>query len=298
MIWSSKTWKDAAAGYLFLLPALLLFILFIGEPLVASIVLSFTEYNIITPFKFIGLDNVRQLLQDERIGLMYWNTLKYIVILVPMHVALGLLLALGVTRKISNRWKYFYRTAFYFPVLVTSAAVAVAWGFIYDTNFGVLNYLLGLFGIDPVPWLQSPTWVYLAVAIYSFWKFIGNAFLYYVIGLQNIPANLYEAAQIDGANPFQSFFKITLPMLSPTIFFVTVTSLIGAMQIFDEPYLITKGGPGDASRSINMYIYETAFQQHSMGYASLVSLSLFLVILVVTLLQFGLSKRWVSYDQE
>lgn len=298
MIRSSKTWKDTAAGYLFLLPALLLFILFIGEPLVASIVLSFTEYNIITPFKFIGLDNIRQFLQDERIGLMYWNTLKYIVILVPMHVVLGLLLALGVTRNISNRWKYFYRTAFYFPVLVTSAAVAVAWSFIYDTNFGVLNYLLGLFGIDPVPWLQSPAWVYLAVAIYSFWKFVGNAFLYYVIGLQNIPANLYEAAHIDGANPFQSFFKITLPMLSPTIFFVTVTSLIGAMQIFDEPYLITKGGPGDASRSINMYIYETAFQQHSMGYASLVSLSLFLVILVVTLLQFGLSKRWVSYDQE
>lgn len=294
----SKTVKNSIAGYLFLLPALLLFLVFIAEPMVVSVYLSFTKYDVISPVRFIGWDNYKSFFADGRVGLMYLNTLKYILILVPLHVILGLLLALGVTRNISKRWKYFYRTAFYFPVLVTSAAVATAWQFIFNTEFGVMNYVLGLFGIKAVPWLHSPHWVYLAVAIYSFWKFIGNAFLYYVVGLQAISPTLYEAAEIDGAGRLGKFFHVTLPALSPTIFFVLVTTLISATQIFDEPYLITAGGPGDASRSINMYIYEVAFQNHEMGYASTVSLSLFAVILCITLFQFKLSRRWVHYDQE
>ncbi|WP_169082457.1 carbohydrate ABC transporter permease [Paenibacillus sp. PL91] len=294
----TKKTKDIIVGYLFLAPAILLFLVFIAEPVVASIILSFTEYNIITPSKFVGLDNIKQFFQDDRLGLVYWNTFKYILILTPLHVILGLLLALAVQRKMAKGWKYFYRTVFYFPVLATSAAVAVAWSFIFNTDFGILNYFLSLFGIDAVPWMQSPNWVFLAVALYSFWKFIGNAFLYYFIGLQNIPETLYEAAEIDGADKIQRFFNITLPMLSPMLFFVLVTTLIGTTQIFDEPYLITGGGPGDASRSVNMYIYEIAFQHHEMGYASTVSISLFLVILLITAFQFSFSKKWVSYDQE
>lgn len=294
----TKKTKDIIVGYLFLAPAILLFLVFIAEPVVASIILSFTEYNIITPSKFVGLDNIKQFFQDDRLGLVYGNTFKYILILTPLHVILGLLLALAVQRKMAKGWKYFYRTVFYFPVLATSAAVAVAWSFIFNTDFGILNYFLSLFGIDAVPWMQSPNWVFLAVALYSFWKFIGNAFLYYFIGLQNIPETLYEAAEIDGADKIQRFFNITLPMLSPMLFFVLVTTLIGTTQIFDEPYLITGGGPGDASRSVNMYIYEIAFQHHEMGYASTVSISLFLVILLITAFQFSFSKKWVSYDQE
>jgi multiple sugar transport system permease protein len=293
-----KKTKDTIVGYLFLAPALLLFLVFIAEPVVASVMLSFTKYNVITPYKFVGLDNIKQFFQDERLGLVYWNTFKYILILTPLHVIMGLLLALAVQRKMAKGWKYFYRTVFYFPVLATSAAVAVAWSFIFNTDFGIMNYFLSLFGIDAIPWMQSPNWVFLAVAIYSFWKFIGNAFLYYFIGLQNIPETLYEAAEIDGANTIQRFFNITLPMLSPMLFFVLVTTLIGTTQIFDEPYLITGGGPGDASRSVNMYIYEIAFQHHEMGYASTVSISLFLAILLITALQFAFSKKWVSYDQE
>ncbi|MBW7455492.1 carbohydrate ABC transporter permease [Paenibacillus sepulcri] len=294
----NRTLWDAIAGYTFLAPALLLFAVFIGEPVVVSIYLCFTKYNVITPASWIGWDNFRQFFQDGRLLEMYGNTLKYVLILTPLHAVLGRLLALAVNRKIANGWKYLYRTVFYFPVLTTSAAVAVAWQFIFDTDFGILNYFLGLLGINPIPWMQSPHWVYLAVAVYSFWKGIGSAFLFYFIGLQNIPANLYEAAEIDGARPLQRFFSITLPMLSPTIFFVLVTTLIGATQIFDEPYLITGGGPGDASRSVNMYIYEVAFQNQDMGYASTLSLSLFLIILLITVFQFSLSKRWVYYDQE
>jgi multiple sugar transport system permease protein len=294
----NKKTKDIIVGYLFLAPALLLFLLFIAEPLLASVILSFTKYNVITPYKFIGLDNFRQFFQDERLGLVYWNTFKYMLILTPLHVILGLLLALAVQRKMAKGLKYFFRTVIYFPVLATSAAVAVAWSFIFNKDFGIMNYFLSLFGLEAIPWMQSPNWVFLAVAIYSFWKFIGNAFLYYFIGLQNIPETLYEAAEIDGANMMQRFIYITLPMLSPILFFVLVTTLIGTTQIFDEPYLITGGGPGDASRSVNMYIYEIAFQHHEMGYASTVSISLFLGILSITALQFAFSKKWVSYDQE
>ncbi|MEC0231758.1 carbohydrate ABC transporter permease [Paenibacillus alba] len=294
----NRTRSNMIIGLLFLAPALLFFILFIGEPVVATLYLSFTKYNVLTPSQWTGLANVKHLFSDSRLWLTYGNTLKYIAILTPMHAILGLLIALAVNRNISKGWKYVYRTIFYFPVLATSAAVAVAWQFILNTDFGILNYFLGKFGIDPIPWMQSPNWVYLAVAIYSFWKFIGNAFLYYLIGLQSIPESLYEAAEIDGASSIQRFFAITLPMLSPTIFFVLVTTLIGAMQIFDEPYLITSGGPGDASRSVNMYIYEVAFQHHDMGYASMLSLSLFLLILCVTIIQFSFSHKWVNYDRD
>lgn len=294
----NRKMSNIIVGFLFLSPALLFFIIFIGEPVVATIYLSFTKYNVITPAKWIGFDNIKHLLVDDRLWLTYGNTIKYIAILTPMHVILGLLIALAVNRNIAKGWKYLYRTVFYFPVLATSAAVAVAWQFIFSKDFGILNYFLSRFGVDPIPWMQSPQWVYLAVAIYSFWKFIGNAFLYYLIGLQSIPEPLYEAAEIDGASKMQRFFFITLPMLSPTIFFVLVTTLIGATQIFDEPYLITGGGPGDASRSVNMYIYEVAFQHHEMGYASTLSLSLFLIILCVTILQFSISHKWVNYDRD
>lgn len=293
-----KTTKDTIAGYLFLLPALLAFAIFIAEPLIAAIFLSTTEYNIIHPYNFTGLKNFEQFLQDERLSQIYWNTFKFVIILVPMHIVFGLLLALGVSRVVSKTGKYMYRTIFYFPVLVTTAAVAIAWQFMYDFDFGVINYFLNTLGFESIYWLTSPTWVYLSVAIFSLWKFVGTAFLYYIIGLQNIPSTLYEAAEIDGANRIQTFFRITLPLLTPTIFFVLVTTLIGATQIFDEPYLITGGGPLDASRTISLYIYEIAFQYHAMGYASLVAISLFLIILLITILQFSLGKRWVYYDQE
>lgn len=293
-----RTMSNTIVGLLFLAPALLFFVLFIGEPVVATLYLSFTKYNVITPAKWIGFDNFKHLFSDARLWLTYGNTLKYILILTPMHAILGLLLALAVNRNIAKGWKYLYRTIFYFPVLATSAAVAVAWQFIFSKDFGILNFFLGKIGVSPIAWMQSPYWVYVAVAIYSFWKFIGNAFLYYLIGLQSIPAALYEAAEIDGASSVQRFFSITLPMLSPTIFFVLVTTLIGATQIFDEPYLITAGGPGDASRSVNMYIYEVAFQHHEMGYASTLSLSLFMIILCITIFQFTISHKWVNYDRD
>jgi multiple sugar transport system permease protein len=293
-----KKVKDGIAAYLFLSPALFIFALFVGGPIVMTIFLGFTEYNILTPMKFIGITNFKNVLNNQQSITVILNTFKFVIVLVPLHVVIGLLLALGVTRKIPEKLKYFYRTSIYFPTIVTTASVAIAWTFLLNKDFGVINYYLGKLGIDAIPWLASATWTLPSIAMFSVWKFVGNSFMFYVIGLQNIPDSFYEAAQIDGANKFQAFFKITLPLLSPTIFFVITTTIIGAMQIFDEPFLITRGGPGDSSRTIAMHIYEKAFQSYDMGYASAFAIILLIIVLVITIAQFTLQKKWVNYDYE
>jgi multiple sugar transport system permease protein len=289
--------RDVISGYLFLSPALILFVLFFLLPIAAIIYLSFTQYNIINPPKLIGIGNYTKFFHDPSIGNVFKNTIKFVGILVPLHVVGGLLLALGVNREMPAAMKYLYRTVIYFPYLVTTAAVAVAWMYILDENFGVLNYFLGKLQIDRISWLNSSFWVFVAVAIFSLWKFVGQPFVYYLIGLQNVPKDLVEAAEIDGANRVQTFFHITLPMLSPTVFFVVLTTMIGAIQIFDEPYIITKGGPGDASRTINLYIYQLAYTYNDLGYASTVAFSLFILILTITLLVYFLGNKFVNYDQ-
>jgi len=293
-----KRQREALEGYAFVLPAYLLFIVIILGPLIGTVLLSFAKFSLLSPAKWVGFANFAHFFTDARMGVIYGNTLRFVLILVPLHLVVGLLLALWVSNLKSNRGKYLYRTIFFFPVLVTTASVAIAWSYMFDTSFGLINWALGLFHISRVPWLNSPFWVYVAVAMFSLWKFVGNSFIYYLIGLQAIPHDLYEAAMLDGASPRQRLFRITIPMLSPTIFFVMVNLIIGATQIFDEPYFITAGGPGDASRTVGLYIYETAFQFHNLSYGSTISLSLFLVILCITLLQFSLQKRWVFYGNE
>ena len=191
-----------------------------------------------------------------------------------------------------------YRSILYFPTVVTTASVAIVWGYMFGTDTGVINYFVRQMGGSNVPWLTDKVMVYVTIAVFSFWKFIGTTFLYYFIGLQNIPDGYYEAAKIDGANTFQIFRKITLPLLSPTMFFVIVTNIIGVFQIFEEPFIITNGGPGTATKTVSFYIYEIAFKQVRTGYGCLVAFSIFLVILAVTIIQFAGQKRWVTYDYE
>ncbi len=291
--------KDTISAYLFLSPAIITFVLFVAGPVVLTVCyLCFTKYNIITPTEFVGLDNFIKLFDYPVTGTIFKNTLKYVVVLVPLHVIIGLLLAIGVSKEVSGRLKYFFRTAIYFPSVVTTASVAIAWTYLYNKDFGVINYFLNRLGADSIPWLISTKWSIPAIAIFSIWKFVGTPFLYYLIGIQNIPDSFYEAATIDGANKLQTFFKITIPLLSPTIFFVITTTFIGAMQIFEEPFLLTNGGPGDSSRTIALFIYEKAFKSYQMGYASAIAVILFIIILLLTLIQFSLQKKWVNYDYE
>ena len=180
--------------------------------------------------------------------------------------------------------------------LIATSSVAMVWIYIFNKDYGLLNYFLTLFNIAPVTWLKSSFWVYPATMIFSLWKFVGMYFLYFLIGLQGIDRTYLEAADIDGASRGQKLRHITLPLLSPTIFFVMITQMIGTLQIFDEPYLLTNGGPGDASRSISMYIYNTAYNYNSFGYASALSLVLLAIVLVITLIQFK-GSSWVNYDR-
>lgn len=291
-----KSRKDHIAAYLFLAPALISFILFIGIPVILSGVLSFFDYNLITTPEFIGLNNIRKMLNDKGLLNSFLNTFKFLLILCPIHCGLGMILAFLVYR--TSRFQYFFKSAIYFPTIVTTASVAIAWGYLFSTDTGAINYFVRLLGGTNIPWLTNRVVVYVTIALFSFWKFIGTTFLYYFIGMQNIPNGYYEAAEIDGANILQRFRYITLPLLSPTIFFVIITNVVSVFQIFDEPYLLTNGGPGSATKTIALEIYETAFQDMNIGYGGTISFVLFLIILVITIIQFVGQNKWVVYDYE
>lgn len=288
--------KETVVAYFFVAPALILFLLFVGYPLVTSFYLMFCNYNLITSPEFVGLKNIMKFLGDKEVPLVMLSSLKLLLVLVPTHVILGLALACLVHRT-GKRMSTAYRIILYIPTIMTTVSVATAWSYLYDTDFGVINYFLGKLGIDKIPWLNSSVWAFWAIIIFSIWKFVGTPFLYYYIGLQNIPTSLYEAAEIDGANGRQKFRYVTLPMLTPTIFMVIVLSLISYIQCFDEPYVLTKGGPGISTTTVSLYIYRN-FQAQNISYASILSVFLFVIIMVVTIMQFKVSDKWVNYDTE
>ena len=245
---AKKKRKDTISAYIFLAPALISFGLFIGLPVILSAVLSFFKYNLVHPPQFVGLENIKKMFTDKGLFTAFGNTFKFLLILCPIHCGLGMILAFMVYR--AKRFQFFFRSAIYFPSIVTTASVAIAWGYLFSTDMGAINYFVRLLGGTNIPWLTDRVVVYVTIALFSFWKFIGTTFLYYFIGMQNIPDVYYEAAQIDGAGIIQTFRHITLPLLSPTIFFVIITNIVSVFQIFDEPYLLTNGGPGTATRTI------------------------------------------------
>ena len=294
----SKKKSDAVSGYLFLLPALLAFLLFIGAPMVITIVLSFFDYNMLQGSEWINFDNYIEFFKNPTSWQIIWNTFKLTLILVALHIVIALLLAFVIYKEKRGPVKYVYRTAVYLPSILTTASVAIAWYYMFNYDFGVFNWLLSQLGISGVKWLTSSSGVIVAICLFSLWKFVGTPFLYYLIGLQGIPDGYYEAAQIDGANKIQTFFHITLPMLTPTLFFVITITTINTFQIFDEPYIITNGGPGNASRTLALHVNEKAFKAYEMGYASSVSVVLFIIVLVITIILYSTQNKWVTYDVE
>ena len=287
--------REAWAGYLFAAPALTGLLVFTALPIVASLVLVFLHYDLLTPPAWAGLTNVTRLGSDARMFAVYWNTVRLVLGVTFFNNVLGLLLAVGLNRAMPWGVRYALRTSIFFPVLTTTASLAVVWRFLLTQDRGVVNYLLGQLGLDPIPWLSSSAWALASAMIYDVWKSCGFLMVIYLAGLQAIPQTYYEAAKIDGAGSRQQFFHITLPLISPTAFFAIVISLIGAFQIFDNVWVLTEGGPGDASRVIALYIYEKAFRGFEMGYASAVSFTLFIILITLTLLQFWGARRWVHY---
>ena len=288
--------REAFVGYLFILPTYVGFIIFILYPLIESMRISFLDFSILRGSTYIGLDNYMQMLQDPRLRIVYANTIVFTLFAVFFNAGIGLVLAVMLNRRLPILMRNLYRSIFFFPVLIAHTYIAVIWEFLYAQDTGVINYYLSFLGIEPIPWLSNVHWAMAAIIILDVWKNTGFAMLVFLAGLQSIPNEYYEAAQLDGANERQLFFRITIPMLSPTIFFILVIFMIGALQVFDTIIVLTAGGPGDATRSVVLYIYEIAFRTFNMGYAAAVSMTLFAIILVLTACQFWISRRWVHYE--
>ncbi len=297
----SREIQDNVSGWLFIAPLLVFFMVFTGLPVVVTLCyLGFTKYNIMTNPVWVGLENFKYMLKDPAIKQVAWNVIRLPLFLVPSHVIFSLLMAYGVYRIRGRFFKGFCRTAIYFPAITTTASVAIAWGYLFNKDFGVINWALGSLGVikEGIAWTTSSKYAMLAIVIFSIWKFTGLHFIYYLIGLENIPTGYYEAARIDGASERVIFTRITIPLLTPSIFYVLLTTLIGTMQAFDEPFFVTGGGPGDNTRTVALFIYEKAFQAYDMGYASAVAALLFVVIFIMTAVQMKIQKKWVVYDYE
>ncbi len=285
--------KDGTWAAILLLPNILGFFIFTLFPVAASFLLSFTSWDMLQPIQWVGLQNYTELFRDEIFVKVFWNTLYFSAVTVPSGIVISLLLAVALDQGIKGI--KFYRAAYFLPVISSMVAVAVVWQWIYNPEYGVLNYFLGLIGIDGPSWLTSTVWAMPAVMITSIWKGLGFNMLIFLAGLQSIPDSYYEAADIDGARRIDKFRYVTVPLLSPTTFFVTVMSFIGSFQVFDSVFLMTQGGPARSTSVIVHYLYENAFKYFRMGYASSMAYVLFFMVLIITLIQFWRQKKWGVY---
>ena len=286
--------RQAIAGYLFIAPALLIFVIFTLLPVGIALFLSFTNYDVFTRLDWIGTLNYEDVFQDELFWRALWNTVTYTVWSIPLSMAIGLGLALLLNQKL--RGLGLYRTVYYVPVVTSMVAVAMIWIQLFDPLYGVLSTGLEAIGIRGINWLGDPNLAMPSIIAVSVWKVIGWNMLIYLAGLQGIPTYLHEAAAIDGANGWQSLSKVTLPLLQPTTFFIFVTSLIAAFQVFDQVYVMTGGGPAGATTTLVHQIYNAAFKAFDMGYAAAMSFVLFAIILVVSLFSLRAMRGEVAYQ--
>lgn len=281
---SRKSRKDLLSALLFLSPTLVIFTTFILFPVLFSFYLSFHSWNMFsTQSTFTGLENYSRMLSSDEFWMVLKNTLIYTLGTIPLNMALSLIIAYVLNKKLKG--KKFLRTAFFAPVVISPVAAAVIWRWLYDPNFGLLNYFIGLFGIGAINWLNDPTAAMFALIIMGVWKTLGVNMVLFSAGLQGIPESYYEAAQLDGAGRWAKFWHITVPMLSPTTFFIMIMSMIGSFQVFDIVYVLTSGGPLGSTKVLVFYIYEHAFKFFEMGYASAVSYFLFAILFIFTMLQ-------------
>jgi multiple sugar transport system permease protein len=281
--------KEQIAGYLFILPTYLFFILFSLIPTIGTFIISFTEYNMVKPLSFIGLDNYKNIFTDRVIPVVTANTIKYTVFSVLLNVVFALFLAIALnSRIILSPVRNIARATVFFPYVIAYAYISLIWVYMFATDTGIVNYYLNLIGIQSVPWFTSHKYALNMLIVLDVWKNVGFGMVIFLSGLQNIPKEYYEAAAIDGASTIKTVFGITLPLLSPMIVMNIMLYTINALQVFDSINVITKGGPGDSTRSIVTYLYDTAFKGYKLGYASALSIIFMSLIIFITLLQFTL----------
>jgi multiple sugar transport system permease protein len=281
-------------GYIYGGPVIIAFLVFNLYPMALGLYLSFTKWDILSPPTFIGLSNYADLFKDDLLWRAVLQTLYYAVASVAGATALSIALALALNQRLKTIG--FYRTFFFLPAVTSLVAIAMVWRWIYNTEFGVLNAFLGSLGINPVNWLGDPVLAMPAVILMSIWRSAGFNTVLFLAGLQGVPQEYYEAAEIDGASKWDRFVHITLPLISPTTFFVVVNGLIGSWQVFDQVYILTRGGPLLSTVTVVYLIYSNGFEWYKTGYASAMAYGLFLIIIALTAIQFRLQKRWVFYS--
>nr|WP_309098789.1 sugar ABC transporter permease [Fredinandcohnia onubensis] len=274
------------APYFFMGPALLLIIVFTIYPVISSFLLSFQEVRGVEK-TFVGLSNYSRLFQDPIFYKSLLNTFQILIVQVPLMLFLALIIAVGLHSSMV-KFKSLFRIAFFMPAITALVAASIVFMILLDEQFGLVNYLLSLAGIEPIAWLTSPFWAKVSVILVMTWRWTGYNMVIFLAGLQNIPDSLYEAASIDGASKFKQFFMITIPQLKPVFVFTVVMSTIGTLQLFDEPFILTEGGPNSATMTITLYLYEVGFKYFEFGYASSIAYVLVLIIAVISWIQMKL----------
>jgi multiple sugar transport system permease protein len=285
--------KEAFRGYLFIAPWIIGFLLFTLIPILSSFYYSFTRYSVLRPPVWTGLDNYITLFTDDRLfPVILINTLIFVAFSVPLRLVAAFVLALLLNTKV--RGTTIFRTIYYIPTVVPLVASAILWLWIFNPRVGLANAALDLIGIGPVPWLTDVVWAKPTVILVSAWT-VGQAMVIMLAGLQDVPVDLHEAAMIDGAGLWSRFWNVTVPMMTPVIFFNLVMGLISGFQVFALPFILTQGGPINSTLFYNLYVYDNAFKFLKMGYASALVWVLFVLVVGVTYLVFGTSRRWVHY---
>ena len=291
---AARRFRENLIGWGFALPFVVIFVLFMAGPIVASLLLAFTSFGLAdlrNPLgaSFVGLDNFVKLLSDQKFVAGILNTAYFVVVGVPLTLVLGLAAALSLNRGIS-RFRTLFRVGYYLPVVTSIVAIAVVWRFVLNPDQGLVNAVLQSLGIRGPDWLADPVLAMPSIIAMATWRNLGFAMVIFLAGLQTIPATLYEAASIDGAGRWQAFRHVTVPMLRPTILFMTVITTIGYLQLFEEPFVMTGGGPLDKTLSISMYMYQQGFTFFHQGYAAAIAWVLFLIVAVVAFIQFRVLK--------
>lgn len=289
-----KIRKETLWAFIFLMPNLTGVLVFVVGPVIAALVLGLFQWDMLNPPKFIALDNYKTLLLDDP---LFWisikNTIYFVTLAIPLGIVVALALAITMNQKIKGI--VLFRTVYFLPVVCSMVAVALVWQWLYNPTFGLINFLLSYLHLPPQDWLGEEKLAMLSIVIMSIWKGAGYNMVILLAGLQGIPTHLYEAAKIDGANRWREFISITLPLLTPSLFFVMVINIIGAFQVFDQVYMMTEGGPGNATKVYNYYLYQNAFVNFRMGYACSMAYILFGIILLVTLVQVKFLGGRVQY---
>lgn len=286
--------RDIPYAVLFLAPSLIGLLVFTIIPIASSFILAFTDWNLLSPPKFVGIQNFIDMFSDPILWTSLGNTVKYALMIIPGSTAMALILALALNVEFPGI--KVIRLFFMLPGVVSLVAIAMVWRWIYNDQFGLLNAALRLFDLQPVGWLSNEAIVLPAIVVMLIWSGMGFDSIIYLAALRNIPHHLYEAAELDGANRWQRFWSITFPLLTPVHFYNLIIGLIGSFQVFDVIYIMTQGGPGFASRVYAFHLYLQAFRRFNMGYAASMAWFLFLIIFVITLIQWRFLGRRVEYD--